>query len=176
MRDSITFNDDMIRAILEGRKTQTRRLIKGHKLKMIQFDALLNPEQHCPYGKPGDRLWVKETYHTFFNVTSICTYKADKPGLPMRWTPSIQMPKGLSRITLEITDVRVERVQEISSDDARAEGIDICKNCLQRGPCPMPGVCAYSFDAFKKLWQSIYPGSWESNDWVWVISFKVMQP
>lgn len=150
----ILFSGDMVRALLAGTKSQTRRLLG-------QFDTLHagwpgkkveecgEPEvcahvhtsdgHHvrslaCPYGQPGDRLWVRETFH----VTAACdaVYRADYPAnatsrgmenIPaeadVRWTPSIHMPRWASRLTLEVTEVRVQRLQEISEEDAKAEGV-----------------------------------------------------
>lgn len=134
----------------------------------------------CRHGQPGDRLWVRETWQHLHNEgqkadefeqwqqNSIdCFYLADESSpnnKPMsgRWRPSIHMPRWASRITLEITDVRVERLQDISNEDAVAEGIGT--------PCDMRYA---ALDAFKPLWESINGhDSWEANPWVWVIEFK----
>jgi hypothetical protein len=129
----------------------------------------------CPYGTIGDRLWVKETHHVrdagYVDGTGRdIVYKADDEDFPYGWTPSIHMPRWASRITLEITDIRVERLQDISEEDAKAEGVgahggwnadETEYGVNARGP-------------FSRLWDSInaksYP--WASNPWVWVIEFR----
>lgn len=201
----IIFSCKMVRAILEKRKTQTRRVIKlknfEHNTDVpwcedwmfrdprgVWNDASTERliEKYCPYGKPGDRLWVRETYaeeidegggHNFIK------YKADsatlKNGyelgfLSQTWKPSIFMPRWASRITLEITNVRVEQVQGISYVGALAEGV------WRPGPGADPDKVDREYDAvveFQRLWNEInakrgYP--WDSNPWVWVIEFKVM--
>lgn len=183
----ILFSAEMVRAILEGRKTQTRRVIKdglGDKpIDTIEFNGVSwtiagdAPSQHmgevymndwsfdlrCPFGVPGDRLWVRETWHyrggnNIEPSPGFVSYRADGeftlPGY--EWRPSIFMPRWASRILLEVTTVRVERLQEISWEDHIAEGTPI-------------GM------TFSELWDSInakrdYP--WESNPWVWAITFK----
>lgn len=181
----------MARAILAGRKTQTRRIVKladfgrsdtpgylwtyrdraGRMHDIRLTDALV--AKCCPYGQPGDRLWVRETWadgHSYDGKRHFA-YRADGVELhPSRkWKPSIHMPRAASRITLEITGVRVERLQEISADDARAEG------CPDK---PVPGAEQASVDAFARewyadLWESINgPGSWYANPWVWVVEFR----
>jgi hypothetical protein len=176
----ILFNAPMVRAILNGSKTQTRRVVKGMALLWLrpdgftpEFTAL--PENGlCPYGQPGDRLWVRETFQRFTDDGEIL-YKADPAGfeamneykrdecLEARWRPSIHMPRQLSRITLEITAVRVERLQEISEADAMAEGIP-------HSEVSPPDMGRFTF---RHLWESINgPGSWDSNPWVWVIEFR----
>lgn len=136
------------------------------------------PKEHtayCPYGQPGDRLWVRETHHVLDagyidGKGREIVYRADEPDWPYGWTPSIHMPRFASRITLEITDVRVERVQEIRLLDIKAEGITDAAlgNVIQEGFTVQK--------AFEDLWDSIYgkkPGrSWADNPWVWVIAFK----
>lgn len=184
----ILFKDEMIRAILEGWKTQTRRIVKPCKCK----DSLCELAPHeiageinrghyrnCPYGKPGDRLWVRENflqlmhgqvtdgrvkYCASIDPRSTGTPKND--GYWWRKRPSIHMPRWASRITLEITDVRVERLQDISSADAKAEGV------------ATPDLNDWCDDSkwvsqFAWLWRSINgPDSWDANPWVWVIEFK----
>ncbi len=182
----IIFSAEMVRAILEGRKTQTRRVVKFNKpfsnhsswpyvTKCVDggwvwsdsqnFDASdpVEAGKQCPYGDPGDRLWVRESFcRTGAGET---VYRADnKTDQPywtlLKWKPSIHMPRWASRITLEITEVRVQRLQEISSDDVRAEGLD-----------PDPIASNY----FPYIWNFINSKggySWESNPWVWAITFK----
>ena len=181
MKESpILFNGDMVRAILAGQKTQTRRIIKGRPSK-TQQDALF-----CPYGHPSDRLWVKETFAYAQDGTVV--YRASMVGSPwdaitrraITWRPSIHMPRWASRITLEITDVRVERVQDISEADAWAEGIevldgqfadaDICATAKKYGLMFENANCIYAH-----LWDTLYAArglGWGVNPWVWVITFK----
>ena len=139
----ILFSGEMVRAILDGRKTQTRRVIKpqpsaGVRRSVFVLSGLEDGhgrELRCPYGRPGDTLWVRETFGVITQPLTgekSAIYKAThKPEFPneqlgfdgSKWRPSIFMPKWASRITLKVTAVRVERVQEISNDDAHAEGI-----------------------------------------------------
>ncbi len=136
----------------------------------------------CPYGAPGDRLWVRETFSLANEEASgpgDCVFRADctveVPGI--RWTSPIFMPRWASRITLEITEVRVERVQDISEADAQAEG---CSRPVLYDPSeamgfkvhPMTGNYA---DAYAALWESINgKGSWADNPWCWALTFKVV--
>jgi hypothetical protein len=190
----ILFSTDMVRAILDGRKTQTRRVVKflhtgfhgltGQVMAHQEYKACYSMPKggfvfwssacgqaysdrayrddtggyKCPYGAPGDLLWVRETW----GGAGTIYYKAsgDMPDwlakAGYKWRPSIFMPRWASRITLRITDVRVERLEEITEEDAIAEG---CK----------------SVDKFKILWDNINQArgySWLSNPWVWVISFE----
>ncbi|EBY8459971.1 hypothetical protein D6Q36_20975 [Salmonella enterica subsp. enterica serovar Typhimurium] len=137
----------------------------------------------CPYGEIGDRIWVRETFRVHSRATDVATlvYRAsvrnswteqthrvpvavcNKPVTPEKWTPSIHMPRWASRITLEITDVRVERLNSISDSDASKEGC--CIADMESGDCLS--------DVFTRLWTSIYgDDSWQANPWVWVIEFK----
>ena len=171
----ILFSAPMVRALLAGTKTQTRRVIKPRHLAFFNQDAaaMLSDwnERPLPYGKPGDRLWVRETWHDASSSLHSCAlYRADGIDLHWdKWTPSIHMPRWASRITLEITSVRVERLQEISEADAQAEG-------WTRRPevSTDPQVHKEAArDWFMDLWESINgPGSWDANPWVWVIEFK----
>ena len=182
----ILFKAEMVQAILGGRKTQTRRVVKlslpdGVQAHQVRLDR-------CPYGIPGDWLWVRETWVEGPGDGTPYLYRADAdtdgtvPYLSggaggfgggvsnaniSRWKPSIHMPRWASRITLEVTNVRVERLQRISEDDAMAEGIypitDSLSNCN--------GARYY----FQSLWDSINAKlghSWESNPFVWVVEFK----
>jgi hypothetical protein len=168
----IIFSTPMVRAILEGRKTQTRRVVKPHEIK-------------CPW-QVGGLLWVRETFavidNTEFDGDIYPEYKADKPDDKYpgdwpedeaknnsdapKWKPSIHMPKKYARIWLEITDIRVERLQDISDYDCAMEGIPLTSD---DGSNYRPG--------FKLLWDQIngkkHP--WASNPWVWVIGFKRRQ-
>lgn len=198
----ILFNADMVRAVLEGRKTQTRRIMReqpevipkedefGKPGFWIPFNAgktmVRNEDMYiaCPFGLKGDRLWVRETFRVHSRATDVATlvYKAseqqswtqqthrvpiekcNKPAVVDKWTPSIHMPRWASRITLEITGVRVERLHAITLGD-------ICKEL----GCGLYDFrpATYGFKVWEELWQSIYGAdSWQANPWVWVIEFK----
>lgn len=186
----ILFSGAMVRALLDGSKTQTRRAVKlqvqhddswvgGWKIvhkrvtqALLTFNQLggkpLGSDAAiCPYGQPGDRLWVRETFCDLDDGEF--EYRADgecDPNVVPRWTPSIHMPRAASRILLEIASVRVERLQDISEGDAWAEGVD--KAEVLSMPCADGATAAYS-----ALWQRINgAGSWEANPWVWVVEFK----
>lgn len=209
----ILFNAEMVRAILDGRKTQTRRVIKPQPLLCVDnltrcycwpsvdesevkaswalnYNPTLCMQRHCPHGQPGDRLWVRETFRVipeyrpagYFTDPELTGkdywYKATDH-LPTwgngPWKPSIHMPRWASRITLEITDVRVERVQDISEEDARHEGITDggCLNCGETEPCNCPDPSPSAVDTFVRLWTSINgEESWNDNPWVWVVEFR----
>ena len=187
----IIFSAPMVRAILAGTKTQTRRAVKLKPWHQIEQrdDGTLWPWMYdddrasdhwvpCPHGQPGDRLWVREAH---MDLGACCLYRADAnaeqeralaaPG--QRWRSSIHMPRWASRITLDITGVRVERLQDISEGDAEAEGAS---------EAPMPMATMYSQAAvlrsryregYADLWESLHgPGSWDANPWVWVVEFK----
>ncbi|EDL3511768.1 hypothetical protein ABPE25_003473 [Salmonella enterica subsp. enterica serovar Newport] len=192
------FNAEMVRAILDGRKTQTRRPIKWKQTRFTEMaerdDGSLWPWAEdcerggdiwfaCPFGVVGDHIWVRETFRVHSRATDVATlvYRAsvrnswtkqthrvpvavcNKPVTPEKWTPSIHMPRWASRITLEITDVRVERLNSISDSDASKEGC--CIADMESGDCLS--------DVFTRLWTSIYgDDSWQANPWVWVIEFK----
>jgi hypothetical protein len=171
----ILFSGPMVRAILEGRKTMTRRVVKPQPVD-IHGSAFMKTIK-CPYGKPGDRIWVRETfrredlgekvwYRADWNEKDAKELFIDQSG---GWKPSIFMPRWASRITLEITNVRVERLQGISQDDAKvegADGIDWGHGRDYGGPPDYIG-------GFKRLWESINgPGSWTANPWVWVVEFR----
>jgi len=201
----IIFSGEMMRAILDGKKTQTRRVIKpqpdyailkeGTELEAHKCPQLASVHSgrkewglyrvpfhgrdvpcfsfDCPYGKPGDRLWCKETFvrqYTGFDYGII--YKADgiKISEDMKWSPSIYMPRWASRIILEITGIRVERIQDITEEDAKAEGCEIGHGLTDDSPF-------FAREAFQKLWDSINAKrgyGWYENPWVWVIEFKVI--
>ena len=194
----ILFSAPMVRAILEGRKTVTRRAIKvqPHIDASGNFcvgrsnygqDGYGRPvTKHfvngcCPYGKPGDRLWVRETWARIrvaqapdqeWVVYRESDNRTDYGG---PWKPGIHMFRRDSRILLEITDVRVERLQDITYEQAAAEGV-------HRGPlrewCASDegGTChKYPVPAFRDLWQSV-GGNWDANPWVWVVEFKRVTP
>jgi hypothetical protein len=200
----ILFSAPMVRAILEGRKTVTRRAIKVQPHIDVSGNFCVGRSNygqdgygkpvikhfingHCPYGKPGERLWVRETY--FINdfrdgeipeaerADCQVLYRAD--GTPnwegeeelIRWRPSIHMFRWASRMLLEITDVRVERLQDISEGQAQAEGVQGIPRCRSLFPTD-----DYRFP-FKDLWGSINgPSAWDANPWVWVVEFKRVTP
>ncbi|WP_458020065.1 hypothetical protein [Klebsiella pneumoniae] len=208
------FNSEMVRALLDGRKTQTRRPIKWKQTRFTEIgereDGSKWPwsedAEHacdfwhpCPFGAVGDRIWVRETWSSDFanyypndrvwyaadnnrrldievvdGVRGIYSPECDVH-VPFRWQPSIHMPRWASRILLEITNVRVERLNAISEEDARAEGIidGGCLNCGEPEPCGCANPEPDATDAFAYLWQSIYgQENWNANPWVWVISFE----
>ncbi|HDV0468921.1 TPA: hypothetical protein ACN63N_005543 [Klebsiella oxytoca] len=209
------FNGEMVRALLDGRKTQTRRPIKWKQTRFTEIgereDGSKWPwsedAEHacdfwhpCPFGAVGDRIWVRETWgvvsHAFSDDGLMIDWVPDRPATAIHempfgngyysgyaiyaadgdftwgdddgyedgrscWKPSIHMPRAASRILLEITDVRVERLRSMSQDDARAEGVIAASGPMEAGL------------AFRELWDSIYgEESWKANPWVWVIKFK----
>ena len=202
----ILFSAPMVRAILAGTKTQTRRVVKSRKdlgfgctLAAHELAGEVNAGDYsnCPYGQPGDRLWVKETTIKVedHGYTGPCYVESDEGrdvleyGLSpspddctevepqdIRKRPAIHMPRAMSRILLEITAIRVERLQDITIDDAKAEGA--------WGPDKsIVGKVASHFRideleanprlAFQMLWEQINGlGSWDANPWVWVVEFK----
>lgn len=195
----ILFSSEMVKAILEGRKTMTRRV--------NSIGEYYISDKKCPYGSVGDRLWVRETWyyeeHMHDSTEGMpdlpcglyshrLVYKADCTDYPVNvgvgrqgWKPSIFMPRWASRITLEITDIKVERLQDITKEDAIAEGIHLCAGIDEEG-------CTHGYhwsqvsdtdllfnsaaDAYRKLWDSINgrkPGkTWKDNPWVWVVEFR----
>lgn len=189
----ILFSAPMVRAILAGTKTQTRRLMKpqpetqhdgepywhvgGYRVwgyrppSAVPLRAGGNPLP-CPYGVPGDRLWVRETWAPLtkgFAYSADPIYNYSPAG---RWTSSIHMPRTASRITLEVTGVRVERLQDISKGDALAEGIVPAGdgNGFQLADTTHYG--GNPIDSYLSLWESINgPGSSAANPWVWVVEF-----
>ena len=178
----ILFSAPMVRALLAGTKTQTRRIIKPQHLAFFNQDAaaMLSDwnERPLPYGQPGDRLWVRETWHDASSSLHSCAlYRADGIDLHWgKWAPSIHMPRWASRITLEITSVRVERLQEISIEDAKAEGAWGPDDSIVQKVADYFGTDIFSANprkAFQMLWESINgPDSWAANPWVWAIEFR----
>lgn len=190
----------MVRAILEGRKTQTRRVLKYQPASVEgpNFDGLWSFTRDpvttlfaCPYGQPGDRLWVRETFqlHESWNafppskVTNrgFVYYTADDKTNPeAKIRPSIHMPRALSRITLEIESVRVERLQDISGSDCVSEGVELKRWKTGEYPEIDPGLEGDNRDLrwlYKRLWDSLNANrghGWEANPWVWVVQFKVI--
>lgn len=189
----IIFSGAMVRAILEGRKTQTRRVVQPQHEFSPSMRESAYASKICPYGQAGDWLWVRETfcigyeYATgaftalpFHGCESVrkAFYRAtddDAPdGAKRPWKPSIHMPRWASRITLEIASVRVERVQDISGEDCVAEGID----CLYEPDTNTPAD-HYNRQSFVYLWNTINGKrgyGWPVNPWVWVIEFKKVAP
>lgn len=202
----ILFSGPMVRAILEGRKTQTRRVVKPSWIAAAQSAGESDgPEtvnkywvDICPYGAAGDMLWVKETWGlcsphdpTYWRAGSI----RGIPESELReqflvehrqnwithpdsayWRPSIHMPRWASRITLEITGVRVERLQDMHESDAESEGVEIRNGWCLGAVHPIKShqkIFATQIQAFQSIWQSINGrGSWDANPWVWVIEFR----
>lgn len=210
----IIFSAPMVRALLAGTKTQTRRLVKP------QPDAVYDDEPYwyiggyrawpytrcrdarhqaatpmrCPYGQPGNLLWVREAWmdlqgtgvehRDHAGMLQRYAYAADtRPGsygdearkdYGLKWRPSIHMPRAASRITLRITDARVERLQDISAADAEAEGISY--SARFRGHCIGEAQHFHSHDpreSYRSLWGELHgPGSWDANHWVWVLRFE----
>jgi hypothetical protein len=196
----ILFSTEMVKAILEGRKTQTRRALRPQVLDILpmkvpdEWVALteVNPNHgkviKCRFGQVGDRLWVREAFCNLCPDDQGFCYKADKEHNPAsdlcaaEWKPSSFMPRWASRITLEITGIRVERVQEISQADAVAEGLlflggmaDNWDDAPWADPTDIEQTpYKYPSAAYGHLWDSIngkkYP--WSSNPWCWCIEFK----
>jgi len=203
MERPILFSAPMVRALLDGTKTQTRRLVKGapDDWEPVQpevysptvvdrhGDEQPGPDAYgagnkdgdcwirCPYGQPGDQLWVRETWARD-DEDGALMYRADLgrdmsadaweqgrlEGVPRyRWRPSIHMPRQASRLTLEVTGVRVERLHQISRGDAMAEGCPFAN--MQDGESPVRW--------YEYLWRAINgPDSWDANPWVWVVEFR----
>ncbi|WP_312839286.1 hypothetical protein [Pantoea piersonii] len=215
----ILLNTDMVRAVLNGSKTQTRRIMKvqpsadfspmnmeletdftarWYTPGVVDTHGYLQPAKKqvfgvasedegytCPFGAVGDLLWVRETFRVHSRATDVATlvYKAsqrqswtqqthrvpasvcNKPAVIEKWTPSLHMPRWASRIKLEITGVRVERLRDLSEEDAKSEGVT-----------PPAGGVLPGWEHrinFRELWMSIYGAdNWEANPWVWVIEFR----
>lgn len=188
----ILFNTEMVRAILDGRKSCMRRICKDgneYTVPDMNFynadrrtyaihnyadkehtDKLSTAERTCPIC-PGDILYIRETWSPVFIRPRRYLYKVeckDVENLPIKWHPSIHMPKEATRIWLEVTDVRVERLQDITEVQAQAEG---CNSGLLTGACTARGQ-------FEDLWNSTIKKSdldrygWDASPWVWVIEFE----
>ncbi len=218
----ILFSGSMVRALLDDTKTQTRRVGKiqsqdfvGLKAEAVRhatlgyqiqatYDAYpgRGTARHaicaCPFGQPGDQLWVRETWYCddyrvsrgpylkpddldvvearecgtlVYAADGLAPYETEQPA----WRPSIHMPRWASRITLEVTGVRVERLQDISEADAIAEGVQCDSTIEYRSAKTEDGKLLHSHavDQYRALWESINgPGSWDLNPWVWVIEFR----
>lgn len=187
----ILFSTEMVQAILAGRKTQTRRVSKHQYWSHSEIIDVnrngifqkVDRNVSCPYGKPGDLLWVRESFVKFetFNET-LFSYKASpKTNLDVNWRPSIHMPKDAARIWLRITNIRVERLKNITEEDAIAEGVEniteskygfLCKwNDSKTGDT----ILGTAQTAFSYLWKSINgEQSWKENPFVWVVEFEVL--
>lgn len=199
----IIFSAPMVRALLAGTKTQTRRIVKsckdrdvGCELAPHEIAAEVNAGvyRNCRHGAPGDRLWVRETHDIY---PTHGQHRADGKrwgpwgGLPTtvsedgkqiayyrqgfdrcdpgRWRPSIHMPRWASRITLEITGVRIQRLRDISSTDALAEGVNVHPDHHSKPASSIYGPV----QAFRDLWERIHgEGSWDVNPWVAAIEFR----
>ncbi|MBF5006885.1 hypothetical protein [Diaphorobacter caeni] len=208
----ILFSAPMIRAILDGQKTQTRRLVKGEQplgrdgfhivsagfrdekvvMHEVELDAAVSEvlwSQACPNGRPGDQFWVRESWAFGLDAISSArdedapvVFAADgeqalRSRLCERWRPSIHMPRWASRLSLEIHGIRVERLQDISRNDALAEGIVRHPD----GSYGLADTSHYHSDdprqSFFSLWESINgDGSVMANPWVWVYDFREVQP
>lgn len=221
----ILFSGDMVRALLSGRKTQTRRIVKSERYRLpydadtfkvtrhgiIKGDCEKGESSFMPltnrYGIRSDKLWVKETFREWHESDNQCgcsdhcscstkptteyCYRADghqiddeDRALGIKWKPSIFMPRHASRLTLQLVNVRIERLNDISEQDAMAEGID--NNCSHINDCDCyPGEwlnylndddgfpCYSPIDSYRTLWEKINgEGSWNENPWVWVVEFK----
>lgn len=190
---SILMSSPMVRALLAGRKTQTRRVVKLPKWSTgswddFELDADEMPMTVCkstgcladiksPYGGPGDRLWVRETYGITDNGTLLYRANSDDwddvivgDGEDWRWRPSIFMPRWASRLTLEITSICVERVQDLTDADVLGEGVALCND-------PDHGHIVNGHCQYRALWDTINAKrgfTWESNPFVWVLTFKVL--
>lgn len=212
---SIIMSGAMVKALLAGKKTQTRRLIKpqppsgfwfyeltddlGYSEAGFVQNELEDPLYYrCPYGKPGDKLWVKETWRHYGNLYkgnkayALVEYRADgacrqielKIPLPTRswwdsgkkpWASPIFMPRWASRITLKVTKIRIQQVQDIGANDIFKEGIDKWEEYEGGRVISV----AQARGRFRQLWNSLYAKGdfgWDSNPWVWVIEFKRVVP
>lgn len=189
MERPIIFSDKMIRALIDGRKTQTRRPLKEHPLEWLQDgftpEFVAHPENYlCPYGYSGDRLWVRECFAVVPSTAYAHSEDVQQTIQPdddyyaaiyragwsrsnggFSWRPSIHMPRWASRIALEVLSARIERLNDISEADAKAEGVFLASASEAQGNTHRT--------EFAGLWESIYgPGAWDANPWVWVIEFR----
>lgn len=192
----ILFSADMVNAILSGNKTQTRRAVKGTALGWLNEgfkpDFVAYYENNlCPYGQVGEELWVRETFCYKYDdkkgYLDEYYYRATTPDVrhvdsveKSPWKPSIHMPRKASRIQLRITDINIERLQDLSPEDAEREGVfclpDKFHQDAARHYCGVK-TSVGAVEYFHMLWRSINGGgqnSWEANPWVWVVSFELM--
>lgn len=194
----ILFSDPMVRAILAGTKTQTRRVVKDSHIAITRYSSedrasiSVHHTYRCPYGHAGDRLWVREAFdpilpqdlHYNGGRPIAIDYRAshgpeshqwrvkDEYGR-RRWKPSIHMPRSASRILLEVLRARVERLQDISEADCIAEGahggLGATPSHQYSGATPL--------EHYRHIWESINgPGSWAANPYVWVVEFRRVSP
>ena len=212
----IRFNAPMVRALLNGSKTQTRRVVKPtpeadqvlgtitgsrgfvysiDQTPFVQYPAVRRIRWDCPYGQPGDLLWVRETWRGIVQVngphepyqTGVARYVPDPEhckkveyaatytaSCKEAWLPSIHMPRWASRITLEVTAVRVERLHDITADDAMVEGIvRLADGGYAADKDGRHYHAASARHAYASLWEPVNgPDSWDANPWVWVIEFR----
>lgn len=210
----ILFSDQRVRALLSGQQHQTRRIMKSqlfgpgqdnhegcygidvlnNNLQGTRVLGMDNLSYHCPYGQPGDRLWVRETWRgpvvpaeemaqfqtspAQFKNINYCQYRADssiyttdEEDASFGWQAGIHMPRWASRIDLVITAIRVERIQDISDEDVMAEGVQVDSHFLNNF-FTLHSETVSAKDAYRKQWAIQYGGtSWEVNPWVWVIEF-----
>lgn len=218
----ILFSAPMVRAILDGRKTVTRRPVKPQpEVRMVDVIGPMltfknkrgghwlypNAKQQiiedCPYGRRGERLYVRETFIDLQRTgvehrpdpngpVQRYAYRADYPAgshsdearkdFGLKWKPSIHMPRAACRILLEITDVRVERLQDISEEQARAEGVRLMRDdsgtwVSREGPGKLVTPWPTAKEAFSDLWNAINgTDAWDANPWLWVVEFKQVTP
>jgi hypothetical protein len=173
----------MVRAILDGRKTQTRRIMKiqpdgrGTRCTNVHFEDWHGRKLKCPYGWVGDILWVRETWSKTDSGKYI--YAATNNGFNPVWKPSIFMPKDACRLRLEITNVRIEKLCDISEEDCAAEGVEWGLHFILNRPRfkdysnPNNPWFNNPRSSYISLWRKIHgKNSWEQNPWVWVIEFR----
>ncbi|HEY8331529.1 MAG TPA: hypothetical protein VIO83_09415 [Pseudomonas sp.] len=197
----ILFNGAMVRAILAGQKTQTRRVLKmPHGYWETSADGLVPIPAGCPFGQPGDRLWVRESFSPIYSTTDgrlievdyRATYQhghrmGDHLGMPKEWKPSVHMPREACRLVLEITSVRVERLQALPSGDWESEGISFCiedpdttagRAFSEAEHYWIAGVSMRGTpeDHAMRAHFAEQGLDWDSNPWVWVIDFKQVTP
>lgn len=183
----ILFSGPMVRAIMAGTKTQTRRAVKREALQWLVRDKfapafVADPGNHLsPYGFAGDRLWVRETFGHFERNDTLkpgdsIYYRADGGCLAIEpWRPSIHMPRWASRTTLDVTGLRIERLQDISEADALAEGIVPAGDGNGFQLADTTHYSGNPIDSYFSLWEHINgPGSVEANPWVWVVEWPAL--
>ena len=202
----ILFSTPMVQAILAGRKKQTRRVaavpvhdhygtdimdwgLSKHPYKkdgkwlynvQSDVDSYNTFELKAKYGQPGDLLWVRETWRGIEQDYGLPRYEykaTESINLTDKWKPSIHMPKEAARIWLQVTDIRVERLHDITEDDAIAEGVEKLGDFVfpYKHYASNTASCVDAKTSFRTLWQEINGDeSWEANPWLWVISFKVL--
>jgi hypothetical protein len=212
----ILFNGEMVRAILDGRKTQTRRVIRPQPPEWCRLADIEGPELYTParvgasgeiepadrevygvydvdgewgavfpYGRPWDRLWVREAFNPHYGGYKKPAYRADWEKTPPdpdlvpepKWKPSIHMPRWASRIDLEIIKIEIQRIQNIEEREVWAEGVKRPDWWDDLDPHIDPETAAR--EKYARVWDKIYAKrgyTWSSNPWVWVITFRVIRP